>query len=469
MNALNLSLRAKIDYIIKELRKLRGTITSNSTDISGKADLVAGKVPESQLPVYDLQKVTTTGKTTTNDITVQGINIKSDYSTNLFIGANAGQNNTPIATDTGRENFFIGSSAGRDNTTGYANLYIGYNAGLTNITGTRNTGVGYAVFSRSTDKSFNVALGTDAGYRNNSNSNMYIGYHSGFDAANLLDITGDGNMFFGERTATKALTATRNNLFGFTAAFELTDGANNNIFGYNSGFQISTGNRNCFFGNETGRFLTTGSDNTLVGHRAGFNFATTAANNSGVGQQSLYGITTGAQNAGLGSRSGQTITTGTSNTFLGFDAGNNVLQKVDAINSTAVGTGAYTTKNNQVVLGGSTIIETLLKGTVLANTTTDDGTGSKLQVNGTVSVSTPSNAVHAVNKSYVDTLTNYSCVVNTTTTALSSATLNSTYSSVPVGYRVICKDIIGAGLIYTKVTEAGSSDVWVSSPITIVV
>lgn len=58
-------------------------------------------------------------------------------------------------------------------------------------------------------------------------------------------------------------------------------------------------------------------------------------------------------------------------------------------------------------------------------------------------------------------------VVNTTTIGLSSATLNSTYPDVSIGYRVICPSITLGGAIYTKATEAGSSDVWllISAPV----
>lgn len=58
-------------------------------------------------------------------------------------------------------------------------------------------------------------------------------------------------------------------------------------------------------------------------------------------------------------------------------------------------------------------------------------------------------------------------IVNTTTTALSSATLNSTYPNVPVGFRVICHLITGAPAIYTKATENGSSDVWLTTLATV--
>jgi hypothetical protein len=56
---------------------------------------------------------------------------------------------------------------------------------------------------------------------------------------------------------------------------------------------------------------------------------------------------------------------------------------------------------------------------------------------------------------------------NATTTGLSSATLNSTYPNVPVGYTVVCGNITLGGATYIKYSEAGSSDVWViaSTPV----
>ena len=58
-----------------------------------------------------------------------------------------------------------------------------------------------------------------------------------------------------------------------------------------------------------------------------------------------------------------------------------------------------------------------------------------------------------------------SFIVNNTTSALSLATLNSTYSNAIVGSRVSCVSISGGGLLYTK---TGTST-WVSSSITAVV
>jgi len=57
-------------------------------------------------------------------------------------------------------------------------------------------------------------------------------------------------------------------------------------------------------------------------------------------------------------------------------------------------------------------------------------------------------------------LTSYMHTLNTTTTALSSATLNSTYPNVTIFHTVHCPLIATGGINYIKRTEAGSSDVW---------
>lgn len=111
---------------------------------------------------------------------------------------------------------------------------------------------------------------------------------------------------------------------------------------------------------------------------------------------------------------------------------------------------------------GKLIFQTYNAG-VLGEYFTLDKAG-KAVFSGTIEVPTPTTSVQAANKGYVDGLT----VVNSTTTVLSSSDLNTTYPTVPIGTRVICKDIIAGALIYTKVTEAGSSDVWISTPATIV-
>jgi hypothetical protein len=57
-------------------------------------------------------------------------------------------------------------------------------------------------------------------------------------------------------------------------------------------------------------------------------------------------------------------------------------------------------------------------------------------------------------------------VINATTSALSKATLNSTYpiADYPVGSKVVCRSITGGGLTYLRVASAD----WVSFAVTTV-
>jgi hypothetical protein len=58
-----------------------------------------------------------------------------------------------------------------------------------------------------------------------------------------------------------------------------------------------------------------------------------------------------------------------------------------------------------------------------------------------------------------------SFIRNTTTSALSLATLNATYPQAIVGSSIYCSSIVGGGLVYTKIANS----TWVSSSITLVV
>lgn len=298
------------------------------------------------------------------DSKIKNIRLNSDFPTNLFLGDGAGINNTPISDTQGRQNGFLGVNAGRDNTTGYANLFLGYNAGYQNTTGTRNTFLGYQAGFRGLDTNYNTFIGTDAGYRNAADNNIFIGFHVGFDAANPVNITGDKNIIFGNETANSLTTGYSNNIMGHNAGFGITTGHSNILHGYNSGLGITSGNQNVLIGVETGQALTTGTNNVYLGFRAGFFANNSTFYNTGVGDQSFFNLTTGNLNTGVGGRSGLSLLTGQYNTFIGFDSGNNALQKTDALFSTAIGYNSYNTANNQVVIGGDNVTETLIRGNV---------------------------------------------------------------------------------------------------------
>lgn len=117
-----------------------------------------------------------------------------------------------------------------------------------------------------------------------------------------------------------------------------------------------------------------GVSSTMFFQGAG-NTTTTGGNNIGMAQNALFSVTSGNNNVAIGNSAGQQITTGSSNVVLGSSSG--VVEDYDQsifigyntapsgsgfTNMVAIGNGASTTKSNQVVLGSTSVIETLLNG-----------------------------------------------------------------------------------------------------------
>jgi hypothetical protein len=292
-----------------------------------------------------------TGETTQSiegEIIVNQQKISSDHINNLFLGRNAGAANTPLSATEGRQNTFLGSQSGLKNTTGYAILNVGFAAGSDNTIGNGNCNVGYQAGASNESGNFNTNLGTDAGARNKGDNNMFLGWHSGFGFYSFL--TGDNNNILGYETGGNMLTAFGNNGLGRRVFFNLTNGYNNVAMGDLSSFNLQTGLSNVTIGRDSGFSMVTSVSNVIVGQRAGYNV-------------------TGNFNTLLGDIAGFMLTIATSNTFIGSSTGNNPLQKIDVINSIAIGRAAFTTKNNQAVIGASSITETLLRGNVAINKT----------------------------------------------------------------------------------------------------
>ncbi len=294
--------------------------------------------------------------------------LHADFATNLFIGNVAGENNTPLSSTQGRQNTFLGAGAGFSNTTGYATLNVGYAAGYSNTTGITNTNVGYQSGFNNITGGGNVNVGTDAGGGNLSSYNIFIGFHTGGNIGTPV-ISGANNTVVGTECATTGGTMANNSIYGYRSAFNITNGYANTFNGYLSGFNVTTGYQNVLIGGEAGFSLTTGYQNVYIGNRAGFYTDTSSYLNSGVGSFSLFNNTTGILNAAYGYNSGFRITTGQRNVMFGANTGVNVLQKVDAYKSVAIGYDSYTTKDYQVVLGDIDIGETLLFGSIGVNCT----------------------------------------------------------------------------------------------------
>lgn len=173
---------------------------------------------------------------------------------------------------------------------------------------------------------------------------------------------------------------------GVSAGIAVTTGVNNVLVGPYAAYKVTTGNYNVALGYTALGTLTTGSENTAVGwragnnakvsvtqlsvfgYRAGYNMAGGGDYSTGVGAYSLEQAQ-GASNTAVGAESGKSITTGNANTFVGRRAGRGTSQKADAVESIAIGHAAFTTKDNQVVLGADVITETVLRGEIKVGST----------------------------------------------------------------------------------------------------
>lgn len=234
----------------------------------------------------------------------------SGYNTAPVVTPQPGGSNavlTPVFQSS-ENNIAIGYGSMYATSWGYANASVGTSAMYNNTGGASNSCLGTFTLYANTIGSQNVAMGRSSGRNNTTGSNnIYIGYESAYKSG--VTATGSGNVFMGYQT-----------------------GINN------------TASNNVFIGYQAGKTNTNGDG--LVG----------------IGYLSLAN-STGSENTACGYNSGASITTGYYNAFLGKSAGSNASQKVDAVNSMALGYGAYTTESNSTVIGNSSMAKIITLGT----------------------------------------------------------------------------------------------------------
>lgn len=172
-----------------------------------------------------------------------------------------------------------------------------------------------------------------------------------------------GMMYGGTNQPSTTDLALRLNFDGWFWASQLVSCYDANIHdmwigmgGGNSYTNTRVGN-NCFMANGTG------VDNTAVGTNAGRSI-TSGARNTALGRLALDALTTTNDNTCIGYNTFATSASGTSNVFIGSGSGTQAGQLIGVNGSIAIGAYSYTTKNNQLVLGASSIVETLLRGKV---------------------------------------------------------------------------------------------------------
>ena len=173
----------------------------------------------------------------------------------VFIGENAGQNDDLG----GNENVFIGSSSGKDNTTGYSNTFVGFEAGFKNTVAESNTFVGAEAGYENTSGEYNTFIGKEAGESNaTGDGNTFLGYATGFNTT-----IGNENTFMGTGAGAGNQSGNVNVAVGADAGYRNQTGDSAIYIGYKAGYNNISGTRNVFLGSLAG-FNETGSNKLYI-------------------------------------------------------------------------------------------------------------------------------------------------------------------------------------------------------------
>lgn len=288
------------------------------------------------------------------------------------------------------ESIFL-AGAGNDTTTSaQACLGTGKGALASITTGGNNVAYGFGALGKITTGGANFAAGTGAlGEALDVIDSIAIGF-----GALAAAISGVGDVAIGMLALNEATGAYSNTTVGDSGLRRTTTGGVNAAFGYTAMDQNTTGSENVATGAAANFANTTANGNTANGFRSmanrsdtGFNTATghvSLENGSGkwnvangFGSLQYSGPSEGHTAAGTGS--GAAATGGSRSGWFGLSSGQNgAVQKVDPVNSTALGARTNTWKDHQVVIGDTDVTEMVLAGQILprADGTQNLGSGS---------------------------------------------------------------------------------------------
>ena len=142
----------------------------------------------------------------------------------------------------------------------YNNFSAGDSAGFSNTTGFSNTFIGGAAGVLTTDGYRNCFLGSQAGYKNVTGyDNTYIGSWAGRNSS------GRQNTFVGSGAGINDVNGLNNTFLGNYAGGNNTSGIQNTFVGASAGSLNETGRNNVFVGQSAGSGNTIGNENTLLG------------------------------------------------------------------------------------------------------------------------------------------------------------------------------------------------------------
>lgn len=267
-----------------------------------------------------------------------------------------------------------------------ASLFMG-DAGNDGAGNVASVGIGYGVMANATATTNAVAIGNLALSSNvASNGLVAIGSRAMRDSVDCIDTTMVGNRAGASMTTGVGATGIGFRVLEFAtesrdatgvgdSALWLYQGFGATAVGYRAAEYTTAGDAGVYVGRATGVNRADGEHCVFVGAEAGgFPDATIDPDTGagavsagdrviGVGYRALAN-TTGDDHVGVGDQAGLTLTGGSGSIFIGSGAGADVSQKVDAVNSIAIGQGSYTTADNQIVVGNSNVTQTVLQGRV---------------------------------------------------------------------------------------------------------
>ncbi|MBN8823573.1 MULTISPECIES: hypothetical protein [unclassified Spirosoma] len=188
-----------------------------------------------------------------------GVSITGNGIANTFVGSNAGRRNT-----TGQSNSFYGFRTGWYNTTGIINSFFGADAGFNNTTGSANSFIGNTAGFTNTTGFYNCFLGSESGFYNSTgNNNTFLGNRSG-----QQNTIGTGNSFVGAEAGISNTTGSGNSFLGLKAGKNNTTGELNTLVGFLAGQNVTTGNNNIIIGPYSGTAISDSDDNVLMGYNS---------------------------------------------------------------------------------------------------------------------------------------------------------------------------------------------------------
>lgn len=233
-----------------------------------------------------------------------GLNEGRANELNVAIGAYAAN-----ATSSAQSLTAIGSWALYKNTTANANTCVGSACGYSNTTGKNFTAVGTSAAEGNTTGNNITAMGASAYAASIASSNSSIGNNNSAFGSNAM---------VGQFAS---ITGSNNNAFGAYSMTSITAGSGNNCMGNSCLSQLG-------FNDTNGK--NTSSGNTALGEGSGYS-------NTAILSEMNYC------------------------TFIGANARSSINPTV---NSTAVGANAIITQNNQIVLGGKSVTNYHIGGTI---------------------------------------------------------------------------------------------------------